>query len=419
MKFNLEEKYIKMGITAFAVVVASVLFTFALFNYAIFFGWIGSILKVLTPVIYGLLIAYVLTPVVKWFDQQVFPPICKKLKYEPGLKGTRRLRYLSIFLTLVMLLGCLSFFISLIIPSLINSITSIANNIPTYVNNVIDFANKQFDDNPEITSYIISYSDMLTDWSNNFISNVMPHLNQVITYITSGIARSLSFIWNLVLGLILAVYVLATKEHFIAQMRKIIFALNDNTKAFRILDELSYVNNIFNNYIVSSIVDSLIIGVICFFACIILRIPYPTLIAVVVGVTNIIPFFGPFLGAIPCTLIILMIKPLSAISFVIMVLILQQCDGNILKPKLFGSSTGLPGFWVIVAILVGGGLFGVPGMYLGTPILSIIFYAIKKNINSRLVEKGLPISTLHYVNDIELPYEIEEEIEESKHPSEL
>ncbi len=414
MKFNIDKKYIMWAITAFAVVVASILFTFALFNYAIFFGWIGAILKVLTPVIYGLLIAYVLSPVINWFDISVFPPICRKLKYTPGLKGKRRLRYLSIFFTLSILFFLLGFFINLIVPSLINSITSIANNIPSYVNNVINFANKKFEDNPEIAIYIDSYSDMLTDWSNNLITNVMPHLNQLITYITSGIARSLSFIWNLILGLILAVYILATKEHFIAQMRKIIFALARKHTAFEILDELSHINQIFNSYIISSIVDSLIIGIICFFACVVLHIPYPTLIAVVVGVTNIIPFFGPFLGAIPCTLIILMIKPLSALTFVIMVLVLQQCDGNIIKPKLFGSSTGLPGFWVIVAILVGGGLFGVPGMYLGTPVFSLIFYAIKKNINSRLTEKGLPISTLQYVSEHELPYEILDKTDEEK-----
>ncbi len=412
MKFHIDKKYIMWAITAFAVVVASILFTFALFNYSIFFGWIGAILKVLTPVIYGLLIAYVLSPVINWFDMSVFPPICQKLKYTPGLKGKRRLRYLSIIFTLSILFFLLGFFINLIIPSLISSITSIANNIPTYVNNVMDFANKKFEDNPEIVRYIDSYSDMLTDWSNNLITNVMPHVNQLITYITSGIARSLSFIWNLILGLIMAVYILATKEHFIAQMRKIIFALARKRTAFEILDELSHVNQIFNSYIISSVVDSLIIGVICFFACVILRIPYPTLIAVVVGVTNIIPFFGPFLGAIPCTLIILMIKPLSALTFVIMVLVLQQCDGNIIKPKLFGSSTGLPGFWVIVAILVGGGLFGVPGMYLGTPVFSLIFYAIKKNINGRLTRKGLPISTLQYVSENELPYEILDKTDE-------
>ncbi|SKB71379.1 Predicted PurR-regulated permease PerM [Lachnospiraceae bacterium] len=400
----LDDNNVKWGVTAFYVIVASILFTFALFNYPIFFGWIGAILKVLTPIIYGLLIAYVLSPVINWFDNVIFPPVCKKLNLSPGPRGKRRLRYLSILLTILMLFCMLSFFISLIIPSLISSVTSIVNNIPTYVNHVIEFTNKKFDDNPEIAAYINSYSDTLTDWSNNFITNVMPHLNQLISSISIGIIRSVSFIWNLVIGLILALYILAKKEHFTAQARKVIFAMTKNGSPFEILDELSQVNNTFNKYIVSSIVDSLIIGVICFAACVILRIPYPTLIAVVVGVTNIIPFFGPFLGAVPCAIIILMVKPLSAITFLIMVLILQQCDGNIIKPRLFGESTGLPGFWVIVAILVGGGLFGVPGMYLGTPVLSLIYMAIKKNINSRLREKGLPIDTKQYASPNELKY---------------
>ena len=409
MKFHFDKKYIHWGLTAFFVVVASILFTFAVFNYPIFWEGYSSILRIISPVINGFLIAYLMIPVMNRLELRILPFIMEKLNIKTGEKGKRRMRILSIALTLIMVLLLITGFFSLVVPQLVSSIQTIASSFPQYINNLQKMGNDIFKSYPNLEQSINDNMDLIEEQLAELQHRLLPYMDRAISYVSSGIMKSLSFLWNIVLGLIISIYIMSIKEKFIAQARKCIYAITRSKgAAMDILNELHFINKTFGSYIVSSIVDSLIIGGICFVACLFLQIPFPVLMGVVVGVTNIIPFFGPFMGAIPCALIVLMIEPIKSVYFLIMILILQQCDGNIIKPKLFGDSTGLPGFWVIVSIMIGGGLFGIPGMYLGVPVCAILYHEARKRINKRLILKGLPIDTDKYAKKSGLLFQANE-----------
>ncbi len=410
MRFKPDKKYIIWGITAFLVAVCTILFIFAVFNYPVFAKGFSNIIRILMPVINGFLIAYLLNPVMKFFEDRFIPGLLKlfSLKTPEGIRSKRAIRYVSIALSVIFVLSVIAVFIGMMIPQLIDSIISIARQFPDYANNLVAFTNKTFDDNPQVLEYFTQYYERFEEWANGFMKNVPSYVNHLWSTISEGIANSVRFIWNMILGLILSVYILSFKEKFLAQMRKITLAYVSRRRANNIFDEIRITDNIFKNYIVSSIIDSLIIGVLCFVLCLILRFPYAILISFIVGLTNIIPFFGPFIGGIPCAFIILMIDPVKALYFVIMIIILQQVDGNIIKPRIFGNSTGLPAFWVVVSILVGGGLFGVMGMYLGTPVFAVIYNFIRRHVAVRLENKGLPPDTLKYIRSNELPYVVPE-----------
>ncbi len=408
MKFKPDKKYIQMGIIAFIVAVCTILFVFAVFNYPIFATGFENFIKVLRPVINGFLVAYLLNPVMKFFETRFLPALFRalKLKEPEGIKSKRIFRYISIALTVIFVFLFIGSFIGLMIPQLVESITSIAHQFPEYADNLVSFVNKTFDDNPRFIEYFNQFYSQFEESFSDFLTDVPTYLNQIWSTLSSGIAKSVAFVLNLALGLILSIYILSFKEKFIAQIRKITLAYFSRKRAHSIFEEIRNVDRIFKDYIVSSIVDSLIIGILCFILCLIIGTPYAILMSFIVGITNIIPFFGPFFGAVPCTIIILMINPMQALYFVIMIVCLQQLDGNVIKPRIFGESTGLPAFWVVVSILVGGGFFGVMGMYLGTPVFAVIYSDIRRHIAYKLSVKGLPGETSKYLFENELPYEV-------------
>ena len=398
MKFNPEKKYIYWGLTAFLVIIACLFVSFIFYNFSVFSKGLSKFTSVLDPVVNGFVIAYLLTPLMNLYEYRLLPFVFGSLKFKKEQSKKKLIHYLSVFFSIFSLLLVIYAFFQLLVPQLVASIKNIANSVPEYTSTVNDFLEKQFRDNPELETLLESYSGDIGDFINK---NLMPQLNSVLSNLSSGIytgiSSGISFVKNLLLGLILSIYILASKDTFLAQFRKILFALLNKKTAKGIVGEMHFINFTFQNYIVSSVVDSTIIGILCFFFCLILNIPFPTLISVIVGVTNIIPFFGPFLGAIPSAILILLAEPIKCLYFLVLILILQQCDGNLIKPKLFGSSTGLPGFWVLFAILVGGGLFGVGGMYLGVPVFAIIYFYIKKKIHHELSLKDLPTSTSDYM----------------------
>ncbi len=411
MRFKPDKKYVHWGLTAFIVAVCIILFIFAVFNYPVFAEGFSSIIKVLLPVINGFLIAYLLNPVMKWYELKVLPGLLRLFgkNIPEKVKGKRIIRFFSVALSVITVLLILACFIWILIPQLVSSITSIAKQFPEYARNLYDYSQKLFDDNPVFLQYFNQYYENFQSWSGNLIESLPSYANKLLSTLTSGLFKSISFVYNLVIGLILSIYILTIKEKFLAQCRKVIVAYFNRKRAKSILDDLHSIDVIFRDYIVSSIVDSVLIGFICFILCLIMRVPYTILISFIIGITNIIPFFGPFIGGIPCAFIILLIDPVKSLYFIIMIIILQQLDGNLIKPKLFGDSTGLSAFWVVVSIIVGGGLFGVPGMYLGTPVFAVIYNYFKRHVSNKLRAKGLPADTESYVRSGELPYKIPKE----------
>ena len=271
--------------------------------------------------------------------------------------------------------------------------------MPGYVQNLNYWSNKFLNDNPSIEQFVVQIVDLYSEEFNNYLNNsIIPQMESLVKTVSLSFISVLKSLWNLLIGLVISIYVLFSKETFAGQSKKIAYALFTTKNANQIISDTRFVSETFIGFISGKIIDSFIIGCICFAGTNILQLPYPLLISVIVGVTNIIPFFGPYLGAIPCVLLIFMENPLQSLYFTIFIILLQQLDGNVIGPKILGQSTGLSGFWVIFSITIFGGWLGVPGMIIGVPFFAVIYAMIKRYTEKKLKKRGLPISSEIYLD---------------------
>lgn len=399
MKFKIDKKYINWGLTAFIVIVLSICFIYLIYNGNIFFAKIKNLLHICMPIIDGLVLAYLLSPIVNFVEKTVLTPVYTHFHVKIERKTKSRMRIFSICFAMIFVFLIVYSFISIVLPQIYRSIQSIVIHFPSYINNFINYANKLLQDNPDfersITGLIDKYSAELTSWLN---VKLLPSMNEIIKNFSLSVISFLVALWNLIIGLIISVYVLANKEKFLGQSKKLVYSFMNRDHANNFLDDMRFVNKTFGGFISGKLLDSLIIGILCFICLSIIGTPYPILISVIVGVTNIIPFFGPYLGAIPSAILILLIDPMQCLYFLIFILVLQQFDGNFLGPKILGNSTGLSGFWVIFSITLFGGLFGVLGMLLGVPTFAVVYAFIRRKVQKRLLLRGFPIATSPYIN---------------------
>lgn len=431
MRFHWDKKYFYWGLTAFLVIVFSVLFFFALFRMKEISNVVASILDILKPIIYGLAIAYLLEPVMSFFERHIHRFLLKKGKKLKPNKIKKLSRCLGILISMVLTLCVLGALISMIIPQLLTSITGIVENLPSYLNNLQSWMNQTLADNPQ---YIDAATNLLSNLSSFFEkwvdTDLLPKVQEIVTGLTTSILGLFSVLKNLLIGLIVSIYVLYSKDLFAAQAKKLLYAILEAEHANSLLHTVRYTHKMFGGFVTGQLLDSLLVGIICFLCMSLFGLPFPLLISVIVGVTNVIPFFGPFIGAIPSAIIILLVEPIQCLYFVIFILVLQQFDGNILCPKILGQSTGLSCFWVIFAILLGGGLFGFLGMVLGVPVFAVFYAGVRWLASRALHKKDLPEDTNDYV-DLEyidektrqkVPFVEEEVVEqpekEKKQPSE-
>ena len=403
MKFRFEKKYVYWGVTAFLVIAASLIFYYFLFHMNNVRAGFRTFTKTCMPIIDGLVLAYLMTPLVNHMERDFFIPLCKKLNLNTeSAKTKKRMRLLSALITVIFVFVLLYLLCASVIPQLIVSIQNIALQLPVYAANLQDWIQKLLENNDDlagiVTSLINQYSNELEDYLN---SKLVPQLNVILTQFSSSIFSSMLGLlvtaWNLLIGLIISVYLLFSKESFAGQSKKIIYAIWEEETANRLISNIRFVNATFGGFINGKLVDSLIIGLICFIGMTLLQLPYPLLISVIVGITNIIPFFGPYLGAIPSIILILMVNPKQALYFAIFVLILQQFDGNFLGPKILGNKTGLSSFWVIFSITLFGGYWGILGMAIGVPVFAVIYAGIKALVNQQLVKRGFSTNTKDYM----------------------
>lgn len=398
MKFNLDKKNFSWGLTAFLVIATSLVLYYFIFHGSSISSGFQTILRIAMPVIDGIVLAYLLTPLVNGIEKKFLIPILKKMSGELTEKSKKRMRMLSIALTLVTVIVAVYAFFAMVIPQLLNSIQNIILQFPMYVQTMEHFTNKVLANNPAFSEFVNDllekYSLQIPEWFNN---SVMPQINSIIKSLSLSVISFLKAVWNLILGLIISIYILGSKETFCGQAKKMAFAFFDRKTANSIINDFRFTHRTFSGFISGKILDSIIIGMICFSCISVMEIPYTVLISVIVGVTNVIPFFGPYLGAVPSALLILLIDPIKCIYFVIFILILQQFDGNFLGPKILGESTGLSSFWVIFSITVFGGLFGVFGMIIGVPTFAVMYAFVRKLTNRLLKKRGLPITTDKYM----------------------
>lgn len=392
--FKWDKKHVTWGITAFAVVACAIVFYMVLRNAETFGALISKIFNILSPFIWGLVIAYLLTPLMRSVEKSIFIPLGKKLNKNGKGKAARGF---SVLLSELVMLAVLTALVYLILPQLYSSLETIVLNSNAYVNNLSRWVTRLLHDYPQLESYAAQLlgklNTGLVDWIR---STLLPGVGSLISNVTTGVYQVLVALYNLVIGIIVSVYVLSNLENFAAGGRRLLYSVFSIATAEKIREQLNFINRTFMNFLSGKLLDSAIIGLICYISCVIMNMPYALLISVIVGVTNIIPFFGPFIGAIPSAIIILMISPIKCLVFIVFIFVLQQVDGNIIGPKILGNSVGINGFWVMFSIILGAGLFGFWGMLLGVPVFVVIYTEIDGLIEKRLKKSDLPWEVTQY-----------------------
>lgn len=381
--------------TYLVVVASGIVFYFALLRLTDISGIFAKAVDVLKPFLYGSLIAFLLNPIVKQVDAILTPMLEKHAKSRE--KAEKLSRTAGIALSIVILCAVIAGLFNMLIPELYQSIRSLVFTLPRQINELMDSLNEIVKDDSNIGVMVRTFVEQATDTFQNWLrNNFFRQANDIMTLLTTGVIDFVGEIVNALIGIIVSIYILYSKEMFGKQGKKLTYALFSSRHANIVLHVTQKANEIFGGFLVGKIIDSAIIGVLCFLGLTVLNMPYTLLVSVIVGVTNVIPFFGPYIGAIPSTVLIILDDPMKGLYFLIFILVLQQLDGNFIGPKILGSSTGLSSFWVIFAILLGGGMFGFVGMLLGVPTFAVIYYIIQMLINGRLHAKNLPEATEFY-----------------------
>ena len=375
----------KIGLMVFLTFACCILFFFMLLRYKGFAdGW-NKIVAAAQSIIIGLVLAYLLNPIMEFFETRFYKLLKDKTKTDQ--KAKKLSRGLGIAGAILFLLVILVLLIAAIVPSVISCIVGVVDTLPGNVQNFIKLVQSGKLGEFEVTDKIGDMLTNLVDYVENWATKtLLPQAKTYLLQITSGVINIVKAVMNFVIGIIVAAYVLMIKERLIGQSKKVIYAIFKPHQGNIIIETMHKADEIFGGFIIGKIIDSAIIGVICYVGCSILHIPDAMLVAVIVGVTNIIPVFGPFIGAIPSLLLVVVQSPWHALYLLIFIIILQQVDGNIIGPKILGSSTGLSGIWVLFSILFFGGLFGFVGMLIGVPVFAVIYDLIRQ-----LIVRGLEL----------------------------
>ena len=399
---NRRTQYMKWGLTAFLTVCAVLVFYDTFYMGGTLQRFVNKLFSVLAPVLYGCVIAYLLTPVMSWIERTLLRVWRKLFPHKHLKNGAGILRFVSILLAEAVAILLVYLLMSVLIPQLVDSVTMLINNAEAYYYKVYNWADGLLDSENEVAVWVADfvtkyYSDGVTLLKDHILPWAQAALGTLTGGIWSGIWSVVSFALDLIVGIIVSIYLMTMKEKSLARCCKAVYALFDEKKANAVIRGTRQVDRIFSGFVRGKLLDSLIIGALCFIGGSILKLPYTPLVSVVVGVTNVIPFFGPFLGAIPSAFLILLVSPKQCLIFVIFIVVLQQFDGNILGPKILGDATGISSFWVIVAILVGGGFGGVLGMFLGVPIFACVQELVKYLLDRRLRRRDMPTEAYAYV----------------------
>ena len=365
--------YLYGMLAGFGAISLSILFFFLIYRFQGFGDAISKLTGILMPFIYGAVIAYLLKPVCNCVEDFLRRLLPEKMGTAANMLAV----------TISLLFGILVVYalIMMIVPQLITSVTTLYYTARNNLNDFVDWASHQeiIASNQKLLDFIETSYDNLQDTLDNLVrTKLVPSMQSLLSGAALGVMSFVAFLKNIIIGVIVSVYLLASRKKFGQQGKMILYSLIKPRWADIILEEILYADKMFGGFINGKILDSAIIGVLCYIACLIFKFPSALLVSVIIGVTNVIPFFGPFIGAIPATLLILIQNPIKALWFVLFVLVLQQVDGNIIGPKILGNTTGLSSFWVLFAILLFGGLWGFVGMIIGVPLFAVIYDVIKK-----------------------------------------
>lgn len=389
------KRYFKWGLTAFLTLLALLLAVIVLTNFSGVASAAKGLAYILSPILYGFAFAYLLNPIVRAVEGRLGGFLKKRGVSDRRAGGLGRLFGILAALAVVVAIvwACVDF----VLPQLVETITGIVSNLSGYYDTAKRWVTHLLENQPVLKDYANTALDRFSEWLEHFIKNdLATTVQKVMVTVTTSVYSVVKWVMFVLVGLIISVYLLASRDKFLAQTKKTIVALFSAARADRIFELGRRANRIFGGFIRGKIVDSLIIGVLCFIGMRILRLPFPVLIATIVGVTNVIPVFGPYIGAIPSAVLILFVSPLQCLYFVIFIVVLQQLDGNVIGPHILGDATGLSGFWVVVSITVFGGLFGFMGMLLGVPVFAFLYALAADLVNGRLRQKKLDTRAARY-----------------------
>lgn len=398
MNEHRDKPYFKWGFTALAVIFISILLVVIFIDLPGFFAVLKSVGTVLEPLLIGVVFAFLLNPIVRFVDARLAPLLARKTKWKPTT--TKKLsRAAGVVIALIFAALILYAFFSMLLPQLYDSVVGIVGNAETYYNSISLWVQNILEDNPELQRYVDVALEKIFDFINNwFTTTFLQDVQKLLTTLTTSVVAVVKSLLNVLIGLVASVYILLSKDTFRAQCKKLIVALFSQKGADHVFYLGRNIYRIFNGFVIGTIVDSVIMGILCYIGMLIFKMPYPALVATIVGVTNVIPFFGPIIGLVPSAFLILLVNPLQAFYFVIFILAVQQIDGNIIAPKILGNSIGISGFWVLASITVAGSVFGFAGMILGVPVFAILYLLIADAINEKLRKKKLTIDTTAYGN---------------------
>ncbi len=390
VNLNWTKRDTKRALWVILVAFSVLLLFFAMKNWTKTAALAGSAAKMFRPFTIGFVMAYLLNAPMMFFEKHVFGFVERK-KPHPGMR-----RSLAILLTWILTAAVLTFFSWIVIPQVVESIEIFISRVQDYYESLIAAAQSLLDkyhlDFESVEEFLQTSitTEGLVKKLTEYASSLLPQLANLSVQVGGGIL-------DVAVGVIISIYLMFSKETLISQLKKAVYAFVKRTTADKLVSIARESHRVFSGFINGKIIDSAIIGLLCYILMNLFHMDYALLISFIVGVTNIIPFFGPFFGAIPSALILLMADPIESFWFIVMILVLQQFDGNILGPKILGDSTGLPALWVLFAILIGGGMFGILGMIIGVPAFAVFYSLLRECFNVRLTKKGLPTSTRSYL----------------------
>ncbi len=397
MKLDFNKKYTTIAFYALIVIALSVLLVFAFVNMSFVTGALSALLKIFYPIIYGLVLAYLINPIYKVAYDKVFSGIGRKKS------KTKLRRALSIVCTYVFVFAIVAGFVAIIVPQIVTSYMSLQEQVKKYIVDASDWVNEIisssgiFEGRFDISKYF-NVSD-LTDYLQKILTNSYSAVTTLTPYVISILSGIFTGALNWIVGLIISIYLLSSKDVLSAQLEKTVYALMKKNRARSMIDFAKETDQTFGRFILGKIFDSLIIGVLTFIVMSIVGIPYSPLVSLIIGVTNIIPFFGPFIGAIPSVFIVLIAEPKMAFWTLLIIIVIQQLDGNIIGPKIIGNTTGVSSLWIVVSIIVFGGIFGVVGMIAAVPVFAIFYKHFKNYVERKLDEKGMSTNTVDYLHE--------------------
>ena len=395
MKDPIKRNYIYLMLAIFGAVSLSILVFFLLYRFQGVGDVFHKLKDILAPFIYGGILAYLLRPLCNFYEgffQNYLPQKVRSVAKPVSIALSLATGILAVYMVIIM-----------IAPELYNSILSLWTTLPGKINSFLDWASVTFGEDENILQLLQSFDtsasnlyEKLEGWVSGTLA---PYISSIVSGLSSSVTKILQFIYNMLIGLIVACYLLASRKKFARQSVLIVRSVLKPRWADMFLSEVAFVDRMFGGFIDGKILDSAIIGLLCYLGCSIFRFPNPLLVSAIVGITNVIPFFGPFIGGIPATLLIMIEDPIKGLWFALFVLALQQLDGNVIGPAILGDKTGLSSFWVLFAIILCGGLWGIAGMIICVPMFAVIYDTVKKLVRRGVHKKGQAELWEHYKAD--------------------